>query len=109
MVKYNNELSKPVFQEFFTRLRIQIKPSALNTQTQNKGVERLGGVIKDKIRLMRVGTKLLALLWPEISRAIVYLYNKTPRFDYNWKTPYDRFHTFMAHRDSVILDDRKPN
>jgi len=58
---------------------------------------------------MRVGAKLLAELWPEISKAVVYLYNRTPRYDYNWKTPYDRFHTFIAYRDGTVVDDRKPN
>jgi len=58
---------------------------------------------------MRAGAKLPAELWPEISKAAVYLYNRTPRYNYNWKTPYDRFHTFVAHRDGSVVDDRKLN
>jgi hypothetical protein len=27
---------------------------------------------------------------------------------YNWESPYDRFHTYLAHRDGVVVPDRKP-
>ena len=109
VVECDNELSQPVFEDYFHQLFIRIEPSAPYTQAQNGGAERSGGVIKDKIRSMRAGAKLPAELWPEISKAAVYLYNRTPRYDYNWKTPYDRFHTFVAHRDGSVVDDRKPN
>jgi hypothetical protein len=52
--------------------------------------------------------KLPAALWPEIDRAAVYLHNRTPRYQYNLKSPYDRFHTYLAHRDGVVVPDRKP-
>ena len=109
VIEYDNEFSKPVFQDYFNQIFVRVKPSAPHTQAQNGGAERSGGVIKDKIRSMRAGAKLPAELWPEISKAGVYLYNRTPRYDYNWKTPYDRFHTFVAHRDSSVIEDRKPN
>lgn len=58
---------------------------------------------------MRAGANLPAELWPEIAKAAVYLYNRTPKYGYNWKTPYDRFHTYIAHKDGTVVDDRKPS
>ena len=73
VVECDNELSKPVFETYFTQRFIRLEPSAPYTQAQNGGAERSGGVIKDKIRSMRAGAKLPTELWPEISRAAVYL------------------------------------
>jgi hypothetical protein len=33
---------------------IRIEPSALDTQAQNRGAERLGGVIKEKARAIQL-------------------------------------------------------
>ena len=49
-----------------------------------------------------------AALWPEINRAAVYLQNRTPSYTYNWKTPYERFHTYLAYRDGVVVGHKKP-
>jgi hypothetical protein len=88
---------------------MQIEPSSPYTGPQNGAAERSGGVIKDKSCAMsKEGARLPAKLWPEISRAAVYLHNRTPRYMYNWKTPYDRFHTYLAFRDGVVFDHRKP-
>jgi hypothetical protein len=57
---------------------------------------------------MREGAKLPAALWPEINRAAVYLQNRTPGLSYDWKTPYERFHTYLDHRDGVVIDSKKP-
>ena len=37
-----------------------------------------------------------------------YLHNRTPRYHYNWKSPYERFHTYLALRDGVIRPNRRP-
>ena len=66
-----------------------IEASAPYTQAQNGGAERSGGVIKDKARAM-IG-KLPEELWPEIYRSAVYLWNRTPRYMYEWKSPYEMF------------------
>ena len=58
---------------------------------------------------MRAGAKFPRFLWPEVVRAAVYLYNRTPKYIYNWKSPYDRFYTRMAHREGVVVDRRKPD
>jgi hypothetical protein len=58
---------------------------------------------------MRTGAKLPSFLWVEIWRAAVYLYNRTPKYIYNWKTPYERFYTYFAFRDGVVVTERKPD
>ncbi|QGA15008.1 hypothetical protein EYB26_002664 [Talaromyces marneffei] len=48
-------------------------------------------------------------LWPEINRAAVYLFNRTPRYESNWKTPYEVFHTYLALQNGKVFEDMKPN
>jgi len=67
-----------------------VEPLALRTQDQNGGAERSGGVIKEKARAMR--GNLPTALWCEITRAAVYLYNRTPRYQNRWKTPYELYY-----------------
>lgn len=87
---------------------IKVEPSAPETQAQNGGAERSGGMIETKARAMRQGANLPEDLWREIYSTAVYLHNRLPKYTFNWKTPYDRFHTFLAHRDGIVLADRKP-
>ncbi|KAF6518369.1 hypothetical protein HZS61_002447 [Fusarium oxysporum f. sp. conglutinans] len=94
--------------EFLRTLHIKVEPSAPYTQAQNGGAEVSGKIIKNKARAMRAGARLPEDLWVEIYRAAVYLYNRTPRYTHNWRTPYDKFHTFLAHRDGIVVEDRKP-
>ena len=88
--------------------KMRLEPSAPDTQSQNGGAERSGGTVKTKARAMRAGAKLPAHLWKEIYQAAVYLYNRTPKYMYRWTTPYDRFHTYLAHRDGVVVENRRP-
>jgi hypothetical protein len=92
VIECDNELTtqKPKVKRHIESLHIRIEPSPPYTQGLNGGAERSGGVVKQKIRSMRA--KLPAALWREISKAGIYLYNRTPKYQYNWKTPYDRFH-----------------
>ena len=76
---------------------IKVEPSPPYTKEQDGAAERSGGVIKDKGRAMRQAAKLPDALWPEVDRAAVYLHNRTPRYQYYWKSPYDLFHTFLAY------------
>ncbi|KAF7136791.1 hypothetical protein CNMCM5793_006309 [Aspergillus hiratsukae] len=110
IIECDNEIvtQKPQVYAFICSKGIKFEPSAPNTQSQNGGAERSGGVIKDKARAMREGAKLPAFLWPEIVRAAVYLFNRTPHYQANWKTPIDRFHTYIAHSEGVVVEDRKP-
>src|SRR5436305_61349 len=56
---------------------------------------------------MRASSKLPAVLWREISKAAVYLLNCTPKYQYNWKTSYDKFHTFITQRNSVAIEHKR--
>ena len=38
-------------------------------------------------------------LWVEIAKAAVYLHNRSPRYQYYWKSPYERFFTYMANKE----------
>lgn len=110
VIECDNEIIQrehPV-KRYLDSLFIITEPSAPETQEQNGGAERSGGVMKTKARAMRTSAKLPAYLWTEIYHAAVYLYNRTPKYLYNWKSPYERFHTFLAHRDGIVVEDRKP-
>ena len=55
---------------------------------------------------MRASSKLPAALWKEISKTAVYLLNRTPKYQYHWKTPYNQFHTFIAQRNGIAQQKR---
>jgi hypothetical protein len=97
VVECNNEFNTGLIKAYLLRQLVRIEPSTPNTPAQNGGAERSGGVIASKARAMRAGVRLPEELWPEIVRAAVYLNNRTPKYAYKWKTPYDRFHTYVAH------------
>ncbi|KAJ8131105.1 hypothetical protein O1611_g2520 [Lasiodiplodia mahajangana] len=112
VIECDNEILKhedglEALRDTFPDHEITFEPSAANTQGQNGAAERSGGVIKDKARAMRLGSNLPKSLWPEIIKAAIYLYNRSPKHIYNWKTPYERFHTYFMLRDGLI-GDRKP-
>ncbi|KAK4059697.1 hypothetical protein Purlil1_14334 [Purpureocillium lilacinum] len=58
---------------------------------------------------MRSGARLPTYLWIEIFRAAVYLYNRTPKYIYRWRSPYERLYTFLAERDGVPCERSKPD
>jgi hypothetical protein len=88
---------------------IRLEPSAPNTQAQNGGAERSGAMIKEKARCNRIDAHLPRNMWPEITRATVYLYNRTPIAKNNWKSPYKRFHTHIGFQNGTITAPIKPN
>jgi hypothetical protein len=94
-VECDNEIEKhSQVVEFLASKSIRIELLAPNTQGQNGGAERSGGVLKDKERAMRVGARFPYALWPKISKTAVYLYNRTPNYgdsDTRWESPYTRF------------------
>jgi hypothetical protein len=80
-IKYDNKIKKhSQVAEFLAFKSIRIELSASNTQGQNGGVERSGGILKDKERAMRVAARFPHALWPEIGKTAVYLYNRTPNY-----------------------------
>ena len=80
--------------------RMKIEPSAAHTQSLNQAAEHSGCVVKNKTRTMREGSKLPRALWPEINRTLQY----TP----NRKSLYECFHTYLAFRDGIAIEHRKP-
>jgi len=88
---------------------IVIEPSAPDTQAQNGGAERSGGVIKEKSRAMRLDANLPWTLWPEITRAAVYLYNRTPNYANRWRSPHEVFFTTVAFQNGIVTQPKKPN
>jgi hypothetical protein len=106
-VEYDNKIEKhSQVAEFLAFKSIRIEPLAPNTQGQNGGAERSGGVLKDKKRVMRVKARFPHALWPEIGKTAVCLYNKTPNYgdlDTRWESPYTRF------RRAVSLARGMPN
>jgi hypothetical protein len=94
-VEYNNKIEKhSQVAEFLASKSIRIKLSAPNTQGQNGGAERSGGILKNKKRAIRVKARLPYALWPEIGKTAVYLYNRTLNYgdsDTRWESPYTLF------------------
>jgi hypothetical protein len=99
-VEYNNEIEKhSQIAKFLAFKSIRIEPLAPNTQGQNSGAERLGGVLQDKECVMRVGARLPHALWPEIGKTAVYLYNRTFGYsdsDIRWEFFYTRFRRVVS-------------
>jgi hypothetical protein len=109
VIECDGELMKShVFTNFIDSLGVSAEPSAPYTQNQNGAAERSGGVVEAKSNAMRAGAKLPAYLMREIVRSAVYLHNRIPRWLHNWKTPYERFFTFLACRDGVVFESMKP-
>ena len=86
-----------------------MEPSAPYTQSQNGGAERSGHMVKQKAAAMAQGAHLPSNLWTEITRSAVYLLNRTPRYQYHWKTPYERLHLYVTNRDGAAKDTNNPS
>ena len=86
----------------------RIEPSAPYTQAQNGLAERTGEVVKTKIRTLAQGASLPEELWPEISKAAVYLLNRTPKVDFQWKTSYEKLYLICSHRKGVPRKHQRP-
>jgi len=111
VIETDNEIVtvKQEVERWCTSLSIRIEPSAPDTQAQNGGAERSGGVIKEKARAIRLDANLPWELWPEITRAAVYLYNRTPNYPNKWKSPYEIFFTRAAAMNGIVTGPRRPN
>ncbi|KAJ3554727.1 hypothetical protein NPX13_g10536 [Xylaria arbuscula] len=107
-ITIDTDSTSELAQHFRTTEGITFEVSPPNTQALNGGAERLGGVIKDKARSMRNGSKLPTYLWVEIVKAAVYLYNRTPKYLYNWRTPYEKFYNYFQMRDGIVGRNKIP-
>ncbi|CRG92922.1 hypothetical protein PISL3812_10003 [Talaromyces islandicus] len=75
--------------EFCKKEVIQFFQTPPDTPEQNPHAERSGGVITVRSRALIVDAQLPHGLWPEAYRAAVYILNRTPVKQLNWKTPYE--------------------
>ena len=66
---------------------IDIELAPPYTKEPNGRIERSGGIISTKARTMRIGARLPEELWPEIWEAAVFLHNRSPSQQYNWRSP----------------------
>jgi hypothetical protein len=98
VVEADNKITtvKPEVERWLASQGVIVEPSATDTQAQNGGAECSGGVNKEKACAMCLCANLSWQLWPEITRAAVYLYNRTPNYANHWKTPYEIFFTRVA-------------
>jgi hypothetical protein len=64
-----------------------VEYSAPYTPGQNGAAERSGGLIITKARTIRINANLPENLWPEITIAVGYLFNRTPSKQLDWKSP----------------------
>ena len=110
-IEADNEIAtvKPEVKHWLATQGVTVEPSAPDTQAQNGGAERSGGVNKEKSRAMRLGANLPWELWPEITRSAVYLHNRTPNYANNWKTPYEVFFTRTALNNGIVTSAKKPH
>jgi hypothetical protein len=110
VIESDNEITtvKPQVERWLETKGITVEPSAPETQAQNGGAECSGSVNKEKACAMRLGANLSWELWPEITRAAVYLYNRTPNYINNWKTPYEIFFTHIAFSNGIVTSLQKP-
>lgn len=110
-VESDNEIQSEggAINAYLRDMRVLLEPSAPHTQAQNGGAEASGRTIKEKARTMRTGARLPQHLWVEIFKAAVYLYNRTPRYIHDWRSPYEKLHTFLANRDGIAVENRKPH
>lgn len=111
VIETDNEITtvKPDVERWIRGKGIAVEPSAPDTQAQNGGAERSGGVNKEKARTMRLDANLPWELWPEITRAAVHLYNRTPNYSNQWKTPYEVFFTRVSLANGIVTLIKKPN
>lgn len=109
VIECDNEVTQHPNLMAWLKSRLTIEPSAPHTQAQNGAAERSGGVIKDRIRTLRLSSKLPGYMWPEISKAVCYLLNRTPRYALYWKSPYEVFHTRLSYRNGVQIEHRRPD
>jgi hypothetical protein len=60
VIESNNEITtvKPQVERWLSTKGIIVEPSAPDTQAQNRGAKRLGGVNKKKARTMRIDANL---------------------------------------------------
>ena len=92
---------------WLTNRGIEFEKCAPDTHEQNSLAERMGRLIVEKARAMRLLARLPYALWREIIASAVYLYNRTLKYNLDWKSPYEAFHE-VTISDKGVIGPRKP-
>ena len=107
VVRSDNEMNRIKTKNWFNKKGIDFERSAPDTYEQNGISERMGQLIMEKARAMRLSGRLPHALWREIVASATYLYNRTPRYSLDWKSPYEAFHEYVMENEGVT-GPRKP-
>jgi hypothetical protein len=95
-IRADNELGRKRTISWLRSQSISFEPSAPNTQAQNELAVHSGGAIMKKARTMRNTANLPHDLWNEIVNSAVYLRDWTPCESLIWKSPYEKFYTYIS-------------
>src|SRR6266436_2469008 len=107
IVRSDGEMNRNKTKAWLTSRGIEFEKCAPDTHEQNGLAERIGRLIVEKARAMRLSAHLPHALWREIIASAVYLYNRTPRQSLDWKSPYEAFQDVMMPVEGVS-GPRKP-
>ena len=88
IVRSDGEMNRNRTKAWLTSRGIDFEKCAPDTHEQNGVAERIGRLIVEKARAMRLSAHLPHALWQEIIATAVYLYNRTPKHNLEWKSPY---------------------
>ena len=107
VVRSDDEMARNRTKAWLINRGISFERCAPDTHEQNGTSERLGRLIMEKARAMRFSGRLPHALWRDIVAAATYLYNRTPRYSLQWKSPYEAFHEHVMASQEVN-GPRKP-
>lgn len=101
------------FKDQLIALGTEIIASSPSQQWQNGHAERSGGVLKEKMTLLRIQSGYREDFWPLMAQAAIYLLNRTPRQKLEWRSPHEVFYSWL--RDNApklwghLPADLRPN
>ena len=107
VVRSDDEMARNKTKAWLISRGITFERCAPDTHEQNGTSERLGRLIMEKARAMRLSGRLPHALWKDIVAAATYLYIRTPRYSLGWKSPYEAFHEYVMNAQGVT-GPRKP-
>jgi hypothetical protein len=107
IIRSDGEMNRNKTKAWLTSWGIEFEKCAPDTHEQNGLAEQMGRLIVEKARAMRLSARLPHALWREIIASAVYLYNRTPKYNLDWKSPYEAFHK-VTMSDEGVTGLRKP-
>jgi hypothetical protein len=108
IIRSDGEMNRNKTKAWLSSRGIEFEKCAPDTHEQNGLAERMGRIIVEKARAMRLSARLPHALWREIIASAVYLYNRTPKYNLDWKSPYEAFHEVTMSAEGVT-GPRKPS